>query len=54
VAAGEHEPSKREELKRDTFEDQAQIEAQFDKVVRFCLDKAGANLFLLEKGTTGS
>jgi len=52
-AAGEHEPSKREELKRDTSEDQAQIEAEFDKVVRFCLDKAGANLFLLEKSTTG-
>ena len=53
VAAGEHEPSKREELKRDTLEDQAQIEAEFEKVVRFCLDSAGANLFLLEKSSTG-
>jgi len=53
IASGEHEPSKREELKRDTLEDQAQIEAEIEKVVRFCLDSAGANLFLLEKGPTG-
>lgn len=53
IAAGEHEPSKREELKRDTSEDQVQIEAEFEKIVRFCLDEAGANLFLLEKRTSG-
>lgn len=53
VAAGEHEPSKREELKRDTLEDQAQIERQFEKIVHFCLDEAEANLFLLEKSSTG-
>ena len=53
VAAGEHEPSKREELKRDTLEDQVEIERQFAKVVEFCLDKAVANVFLVDKGATG-
>lgn len=53
MAAGEHEPSKREELKRDTLEDKVQIELQFNKVVHFCLDRAEANVFLLEKSSSG-
>jgi hypothetical protein len=53
VAAGEHEPSKREELKRDTLEDQVEIVKQFEKVVHFCLERAEANVFLLDKGNTG-
>ena len=53
VAAGEHEPSKREELKRDTLEDQVEIVKQFEKVVQFCLNQAEANVFLLDKGNTG-
>jgi hypothetical protein len=53
LAAGEHESSKREELKRDAVDDQREIERQFDKVVSFCVDKAKANLFLLEKGVPG-
>jgi hypothetical protein len=53
VAAGEHEPSKREELKRDTLEDQVEIVRQFDKVVHFCLERAEANVFLLDKSATG-
>jgi hypothetical protein len=53
VAAGEHEPSKREELKRDTLEDQVEIEKQFAKVVTFCLEKAVANVFLIDKSATG-
>ena len=53
VGAGEHENSKREELKRDALDDQKQIEKQFDKVVDFCVDLAKANLFLLDKGATG-
>ena len=53
LAAGEHESSKREELKRDAVDDQREIERQFDKVVTFCVDKAKANLFLLEKGLSG-
>jgi len=53
VAAGEHEPSKREELKRDTLEDQAEIVNQFNKVKRFCLESAEANVFLLDQSATG-
>jgi hypothetical protein len=53
VAAGEHEPSKREELKRDTLEDQVEIEKQFAKVVNFCLERAEANVFLIDKAATG-
>ncbi len=54
VAAGEHETSKREELKRDTLDDQIEIEKQFERVVSFCVDVAKANLFLLDKNASGS
>jgi hypothetical protein len=53
VAAGEHETSKREELKRDTLDDQIEIERQFERVVNFCVDVAKANLFLLDKNASG-
>ena len=53
VAAGEHETSKREELKRDAPDDQAEIEKQFQKIVDFCVDAAKANLFLLDKSASG-
>jgi hypothetical protein len=53
VAAGEHETSKREELKRDTLDDQLEIEKQFETIAEFCIDKAKANLFLLDKSSTG-
>jgi hypothetical protein len=53
VAAGEHETSKREELKRDALDDQKEIEKQFDKIVDFCVDGAKANLFLLDKSASG-
>ena len=52
-AAGEHEESKREELKRDVVEDQAEIEKQFEKIVTFCIDVAQANLFLIDKSSRG-
>lgn len=52
VAAGEHETSKREELKRDTLDDQLEIEKQFERVVNFCVDTAKANLFLLDKSVS--
>jgi hypothetical protein len=52
-AAGEHEVTKREELKRDTVEDQVEIELQFDKIVTFCIEAAQANLFLLDKSASG-
>jgi len=54
VAAGEHENSKREELKRDAVDDQKEIEKQFDKIVDFCVDGAKANLFLLDKSVSGA
>jgi hypothetical protein len=52
-AAGEHEESKREELKRDVVEDQLEIEKQFAKIVNFCIEQAQANLFLIDKAASG-
>jgi Cdc6-like AAA superfamily ATPase len=52
-AAGEHEESKREELKRDVVEDQLEIEEQFEKIVNFCIEEAQANLFLIDKAASG-
>jgi hypothetical protein len=52
-AAGEHEGTKREELKRDAVEDQVEIELQFDRIVDFCIEQAQANLFLLDKSASG-
>lgn len=52
-AAGEHEESKREELKRDVVEDQVEIEKQFAKIVDFCIEDAQANLFLIDKAASG-
>jgi hypothetical protein len=53
IAAGEHEASKREELKRDAIDDQKEIEKQFEKIVDFCVETAKANLFLLDKSASG-
>ena len=46
VAAGEHETSKREELKRDTLDDQKEIEKQFERIVDFCVE-TGESKFIL-------
>lgn len=49
-AAGEYDQYKREELNRDTFEeDQGPIEAEFAKIREFCLNSANANCFLIDK-----
>lgn len=53
IAAGEHEPSKREELKRDAPDARKEIEEQFEQIVDFCVNSAKANLFLLDKAATG-
>jgi hypothetical protein len=45
-------PAKREELKRDAIDDQREIEKQFDTIVDFCVEKAKANLFLLDKSAS--
>ena len=52
-AAGEHEPSKREELKRDAPDARKEIEEQFERIIKFCVDSAKANVFLVDKDATG-
>jgi hypothetical protein len=49
VAAGEHDASKREDFKRDTSEDSATLDDEFQKVRDFCLDQAQSNCFLINK-----
>ena len=48
VAAGEYESSKKEEFKRDTLEDQSNLEIEFQNIRNFCIHQAKANLFLLD------
>lgn len=52
-AAGEHEPSKREELKRDAPDARKEIEEQFEQIIRFCVNSAKANVFLVDQEATG-
>lgn len=54
VAAGEYDSSKREEFKRDTLDDSASLEKEFQKVRDFCLDKNNTNCFLLDKDLHGT
>jgi hypothetical protein len=50
AAAGEYDQYKREELSRDTFEEDEQpIENEFGRIRDFCLDSANANCFLIDK-----
>lgn len=50
AAAGEYDQYKREELSRDTFEEDEQpIEYEFAKIRQFCLESANANCFLIDK-----
>lgn len=53
VAAGEYEPSKREDFKRDASEDKDVLTDFFNIIRDFCLTKAGANCFLLDKDAIG-
>jgi hypothetical protein len=48
-AAGDHDLSKREELKRDTLDERTQLEGTLENIRHFCLYKANANVFLLDK-----
>lgn len=48
-AAGEHETSKRDELRRDAAGDRTSLESAFAAVRDFCLEKASANCFLIER-----
>jgi len=54
VAAGEYDSSKREEFKRDTLDDDSNLEEEFQKLRDFCLDKNNTNCFLLDKDERGS
>jgi hypothetical protein len=48
-AASDYDSSKREELRRDTLDDNSLLEAEFRKVRDFCLKRAKANVFLIDR-----
>jgi hypothetical protein len=48
-AAGQVEGPKREELKRDTFDERGRIEGAFNEIRSFCIERAKSNCFLREK-----
>jgi len=48
IAAGEHDPSKRDELKRDTSEERTELEAALRVLQDFCLENL-ANCFLVQR-----
>lgn len=55
IAAGEYEPSKREEFKRDTYsEEEGSLESVFQRVREFCLEQANSNCFLVNKDARGA
>ena len=55
VAAGEHDSTKREELTRDTYTDEATpLLSVFNSIRQFCLDTADCNCLLLDKDTKGN
>jgi len=54
VAAGECEAAKREEVKRDTSDDDQALNQEFQRVCSFCLEKAESNCFLLDADAKGS
>jgi hypothetical protein len=49
VAAGEYDSTKREDFKRDTHDDSSPLDAEFQKIRQFCLDRNNTNCFLLDK-----
>jgi hypothetical protein len=54
VAAGEYDGPKREEFKRDTLEDDQDLDSEFQTIRDFCLEEANSNCFLLGKDAKGS
>lgn len=48
VAAGEHDPAKRDELKRDTVGEREQLERALQVIQQFCIDNK-VNCFLMER-----
>lgn len=53
-AAGEYDTSKREEFKRDTYdEEENSLDSVFQNVREFCLERVNSNCFLLNKDAKG-
>src|SRR4030095_5487593 len=53
-ASGEYDTSKREEFKRDTYdEEENSLDSVFQNVREFCLEKVNSNCFLLNKDARG-
>ncbi len=50
IAAGEHDPTKRDELRRDTLEERASLERALAEIQKFCIDNS-VNCFLVEQGS---
>jgi len=48
-ASGEHDQTKRDELRRDITEESEEIESALARIVGFCTEKAQSNCFLVEK-----
>jgi Cdc6-like AAA superfamily ATPase len=54
MASGEYDTSKREEFKRDTYdEEDDSLTSVFQNVRAFCLEKVNSNCFLLNKDAKG-
>src|SRR5262249_24490662 len=53
VAAGEHEPSKRDELRRDTLEERQLLEGALRNISNFCITNK-VNCFLVEQDASVS
>jgi hypothetical protein len=49
-ASGDHDQTKRDELRRDTTEEPAEIEDALARIVTFCTERAMSNCFLVERG----
>lgn len=52
-AAGEYESSKREYFRRDSADDEEELETAFQDVVRFCLVEHNTNCLLIDKNLRG-
>ena len=50
-AAGEYESSKREDFRRDSADDEAELDKVFQKVVQFCLQTNNTNCLLINKNS---
>jgi hypothetical protein len=52
-ASGEYETSKREDFRRDSADDEAELDDAFQKVVAFCLRNNNTNCLLIDKNSRG-